>query len=194
MLSFYEMFQIISSKDKRIEDRLTDGWAAEDQIINVLKTTVGRFDKPKGGHSIADKFDKIDGILTFPNRRVETVQIKARQNGNDVLVEVLKDYERNVPGRDMLTKAKIYVVRDMSGRIILIKTEQIKSYIKEMLKELEIKGFDESGWFANSFGKMKLNFGDFPARHKVVAYLPFSLFSNEIINGVPAIIPVVKAA
>lgn len=179
----------VVSKNLSRDERLQHGWQAEDEIISVLERMVGSFRRPKGGQiSFADTQEKIDGYLTFPNGRELSVQIKTRQSGGDILVEVWKDFEKNVEGRDMKSKAAIYIVRDLSGRLIMVNTSQVKNAVYRLIEEWDRSGsqFDQRGWFKGSVGSMKLDRGDPPALHKVVAFLPSQQFSGGMIEGVPS--------
>ena len=140
----------IVCKNLSRDERLMHGWKAEDEIIAVLQKMVGPFRRPKGGQvSFADTQEKIDGYLTFPTGKELSVQIKTRQSGGDILVEVWKDYERGAEGRDMKSKAAVYVVRDLSGRLIMVRTEHVKSKVYQLIEEWDAVGteFDDRGWF-----------------------------------------------
>lgn len=185
-----------SHRNMGIDDRLKHGWAKEDQIIGLLGSFFGpeNVQRPQGGQAgTADKYDKIDGYVKFPTGKTLAIQIKSRESGSDILVEVYKDYERKVAGRDMVTKAQIYVVLDPSGtNIYLIPVEKIKAAVSQMVKQWEQQQKGQ-GVLETPSGAIRLQRGDIPGAMKLMAYLKPDQFKG-IVEGFPAKIKISKAA
>ena len=81
-----------------------------------------------------DKFDKIDGFFIDNNQCKKSIQVKYRESGDDVLFEIIKDWDRNIYGRDYISKADLYVVSDRSG--------VTRMYSKILFKDLATKILD----------------------------------------------------
>jgi hypothetical protein len=228
MLNFYEMCQImckeavglasppnlskdrveapINSKHLAVDDRLKAGWQAEDEIIATLRRFLGEnCFKPAGHSSDSDKFDKVDGYLTYPSGRTYAVQIKNREGGagaragQDILVEVIKDFDNDIIGRDLTKKGKseLYICRTIDGKIIIAETAKIKEMAQSLVDEWKAAGepFDDRGWYRGRVGSLFLGRGDPPARSKVVAFLPPAQFGGNVIEGIPCkLVPSLRKA
>jgi hypothetical protein len=173
----------MSSKSLAVRDRLERGWAAEREIRDELELLVGPF-LPSG--ETEDTEDKIDGYLRMPSGRRLAVQIKARENGNDIICEVSRDGE---PGRDMVTAAELYVCRDMDGAIHLIRTEDVKFRIGRLMHAFKRIGsrFDRNGWFRSRYGSLRKCVSD-RGGEKVVAFLSPEMFGEQRIEGSDSVI------
>jgi len=193
---------VVNSKHLAVDDRLKAGWAAEDEIIATLERFLGQGCFTPTGHSTgADKYDKIDGYLKYPSGRRFAVQIKGReggkgaQAGKDIIVEVLKDFDRNVIGRDMKGSAQLYICRTIDGKIIIADADKVKGVARKLMDEWENQGehFDDRGWFRGTGGSLYLGRGDSPARYKVVAFIPPGQFGGDLIEGIPCkLVPSLK--
>jgi len=172
-----------SVRDKPMHERLAYGKAAEKEIIQHIEKMVGPF---KWAEEFADCVEKIDGWLQFPNGTELSVQIKSRQTGDDIAVEVWRDFETETEGRDMKTKADIYIVRSRCGKIFLIYSRDIKDKVFALIEEWDASGSQfDSGWFKGTHGSLKLERGD-NSRFKVVAFISPVPFGNRFIEGIPA--------
>jgi hypothetical protein len=222
MLNFYEMCQIMykeslslagpapkqkpiqpgNSKNLAVDDRLKAGWQAEDEIVATLERFLGQgCFKPTGHSTGADKYDKIDGHLTYPSGRTYSVQIKGReagrgaQAGKDIIVEVLKDFDRNVIGRDLKGSAQLYICRTIDGKIIIADANKVKDVARGLMDQWSNAGeqFDDRGWFRGQGGSLFLGRGDPPAQYKVVAFIPPGQFGGDVIEGIPTkLVPSLK--
>lgn len=193
----YNLGSPTSHRNMGIDDRLKHGWAKEDYILGVLGNFFGHenVQRPQGGQSsTADTRDKIDGYVKFPSGNTLAIQIKSRESGDDILVEVYKDYERKVAGRDMVTKAQVYVVLDPSGtNIYLIPVEKIKTVVNQMVKQWEQQQKLGKNVLDTPSGTIRLQRGDIMGAMKLMAYLKPDQFKG-IVEGFPAKIKLNKAA
>ena len=61
-----------------------------------------------------------------------SIQIKFREGGDDVIFEILRDVDRIVDGRDLVSKADYYIVVDRHGIGRVFKTEQFKDLARQI--------------------------------------------------------------
>lgn len=126
---------------RNIRERVGTGIAIEKQIVNVIRQVV-----EKSGYKIIpptaqqDMRQKIDGVITKGDIS-HTIQVKFRQTGDDILVEVMrpatpdKINNKTCDGRDMVGMADWYAVLDKSGKkIYWIKTSVLKDKILDTLE------------------------------------------------------------
>ena len=173
----------MASNMMKVRERLERGWAMEREIREDLELLVGPF-LPSG--ETEDCEDKIDGYLRMPSGRRMAVQLKARENGSDIIVEVMRDGE---PGRDMVTMAELYIVRDMDGAIHLIRVDDVKFRIGRLMHAFKRLGgrFDRRGWFRSRYGSLRLCRSD-RGGEKVVAFINPEMFGEQRIEGVDSVI------
>lgn len=126
-----------SNKFSDFKTRVQTGRQIENKILNALRTNVGwQIVLPTMSE---DKYDKIDGWIIENNKKIP-LQIKYRDksSGSDIFMEIMKDYYKKIPGRDMIGKAKIYVT--LANNLLMIRdAEEAKKIANEMTKELEQK-------------------------------------------------------
>lgn len=149
---------------QRIDDRVSYGKKIEGQIVKTLEQKYGWQINPVSVNQ--DKFDKIDGMViktdeSLPISLPAPIQIKYRDTGNDLLLEVVKSvdlqkfYSRVVStaellnGRDMKGNAKIYASLDKDGKTIRIRladeAKQIARDLLEKLRSSRSKFLDSNG-------------------------------------------------
>jgi len=110
-------------------DRIAAGKATEKVILDALR---------KQGVVIEDATpeedsdDKIDGWIVKDGIRY-ALQVKFRETGDDILFEVVKDLEKNIPGRDSVSKAHYYLVVDRAGTARLFLIAPIKKLALQLL-------------------------------------------------------------
>jgi hypothetical protein len=131
-----------------IQDRVKAGRSIEKQVLEVIEKIV-----VKSGYVVTpptirqDKHDKIDGVISRDGIS-HSIQIKFRQTGEDILVEVIRPFTyekvkaKVFDGRDMIGKADWYAVLHHSGRkIYWINASVLKRFIEKAIdnfaKELE---------------------------------------------------------
>jgi hypothetical protein len=85
---------------------------------------------------------KLDGFITFTDSRFENlkgklaVQVKQRvQTGDDILLEVKKDFDKDIIGRDIKGESQIYVVANRKGQIGVFETVKLKEKISTLLEK-----------------------------------------------------------
>jgi hypothetical protein len=153
--------------------RVAQGKGVEDQIYQHLSQNGMRLFKPKPEE---DMHSKIDAWWSQPDGAAKGIQIKYRDTGDDVLFEVWKDYKNRIPGRDMVSKAEYYAVKDRAGQIRLFKTAEAKMIVNMMMKRVEQVGWSERNDFKmvvpGGFGYLMLRQDPASGVEKVVAYIP----------------------
>lgn len=167
-----DQFRRNSNSQMRMDDRVNFGKDIEKKILNTLKNNGMRITLASQKE---DMKDKIDGHYADENGR-GPIQVKYRDSGDDILVEVMKDWHRQIPGRDMAGTAKYYVVLSRDGKLIrLIEYSEIKSIVQTALKQLEHKGFDEFNNFKTMFNgapvELKLRKDNYSGTLKLMAYI-----------------------
>lgn len=155
--------------------RESTGRAVEDRILDTLKS--------KYGYKIehASKQDNIqrgiDGWWTDKSGRKNSIQVKFRQGGDDIIFEAIKDIDGGVVGRDTRSEANYYLIMDTGGKTILFEMPPIKLKAKE-LTDLAIKDWETDGtkrfWSGNGW-QMRVQRGD-RGNEKLMLYLRKNLF------------------
>lgn len=156
-------------------DRIDAGKRVEKTILDALRQKGYKINDPT---STEDKYDKIDGWWIGTKGTPYSVQVKFRQSGDDILFELVKDLNKNIPGRDLISKAHVYLVADRSGMTRMFLTKPIKEKAQHILddiqKELKTQpnktNWNGSGWQA------KLQIDRAHGQPKIVAYFRPSLF------------------
>lgn len=160
-----------NNKFQSFHSRVDYGKSIEKQIFDSMVDC--GFDL-KPATTSEDMHDKIDGWWKR-NGLGSPIQIKYRDTGDDILFEVLKDYKKNIPGRDMVSKAKYYAVLDKAGRRInIVNVDEAKSLIRKALQSVEKEGFDMNGNFR--MGRLMLRVRNDPSsgQEKLMAFIPVS--------------------
>lgn len=111
------------------KQRVDTGKLVEKQIVANLRKQGVKFTDPTEHE---DMTDKIDGwIQRFEGLR--PVQIKYREGGDDIIFEIIKDIDHNLPGRDMQSIAEFYLVVNTLGEGRLFKVAEIKDLARRLL-------------------------------------------------------------
>lgn len=165
--------------DNRFQDinsRVNYGKGIEKQIFDSLVTCGMKLREPS---SSEDMYDKIDGWWDVGGRE-EPIQIKYRDTGDDILFEVMKDYQRNIPGRDMVGKALYYAVLGRGGgQIVIVEVEEAKRKIKTAMAAAEAEGFDNRGNYRTQDGLMlRIRRDPQSGQEKLMAYIPVGILRN----------------
>lgn len=111
-----------------------------------------------------DQYQKIDGWLDG-----QSLQIKYRETGDDILFEVYKDWYKDIEGRDLCGKAELYACVNRSGQGVIVRTAQIKDLIKAALPAVK----DEGYYKANGLD-IKLRPDAYHGQLKCVAFIDWS--------------------
>ena len=136
-LGFTESQNYQSNKFSKFKTRVESGKRIENKIINALREHLGwEILNPSAKE---DKYDKIDGWLV-ENEQKKPIQVKYRDknSGSDIFMELMKDCDNRVPGRDMVGKAEIYITLSNDGKTIMIRNaHEAKEIATEMMAQLE---------------------------------------------------------
>jgi len=122
--------------------RITLGKSNELNIINYLKSHGYNIELPTAH---ADMHDKIDGFIIPKSGGRLSFQLKFRESGDDIIYEIIKDWDNNIEGRDLISKAQLYVVVNRQGILSIFKTLDIKTKAIELLKLADANPIDQSG-------------------------------------------------
>lgn len=171
--------QIVQRDDNRFlrfDQRVQYGKSIEQQIFSSLVKCGLKLKEPS---SKEDMYDKIDGWWTTPQGQMP-IQIKYRDTGDDILFEVMKDYEQGVPGRDMIGKAVYYAVLNRSRTIVMVSVAEAKMLIKKARDLADAQGFDHQGNFAWGNVSLKLRPDPSTGQTKMMAYIPVHALKQVI--------------
>jgi len=166
--------------DNRFQDydaRVQYGKSIEQQIFDSL---VGCGLKLRPPSTTEDKYDKIDGWWDT-GAGVKPIQIKYRDTGDDILFEVMKDYDRRVPGRDMIGKAEFYAVLSKTGgKIVMVNVAEAKQLIEDMVRDAEAGGFDERGNYRQGGAMLRIRPDPRTNQDKLMAYILVNMLRQVI--------------
>lgn len=158
--------------DKRVDA----GKRVEKQILDALRAKGIEIDDPT---SSQDMIDKIDGWWLGKNGKRYSVQVKFRQSGNDILFEIVKDFNRNILGRDMKSKSVLYLVSDKHGKTRLYHTDAIKNKAQEVLKVVQDdlkQNPMQDHWSGNGW-EAKMQYDSSHGNKKLMAYFNPNAFN-----------------
>jgi hypothetical protein len=127
--------------------RVQAGKSQEAAIIATLRANGVNIQDPTENE---DKFDKIDGWIIDGNTK-KSLQIKFREENNDTIFEAIKDIDRGILGRDLISKADLYLVVDSMGIGRLVDAKNLKklaTQIKDAIMPVVNKGI--TSWHTNS--------------------------------------------
>lgn len=169
--------------DNRFQDinsRVAYGKGIEGQIFDSLVACGLHLRQPT---SREDKYDKIDGWWDDGSGSEQPLQIKYRDTGDDILFEVMKDYNRGVPGRDMVGRAVYYAVLNRSGgHIVMVEVAEAKRLINAAVAAAEQEGFDDRGNYRFRAGRsmvfLKIRPDPQSGQDKLMAYIPVSSLNS----------------
>lgn len=157
--------------------RVDAGKRIEKKILDALRAKGMKIEDPTSNQDI---HDKIDGWWFAKNSdKKYPVQVKFRQSGDDILFEIMKDFDRNVTGRDMKSKSVLYLVADRHGRTRLFQTEPIKKKAQDILKMVQdelSKDPRQTRWSGNGW-EAKMQFDAAHGNKKLMAYFSPNAFN-----------------
>lgn len=172
-------------------ERVRHGKTREKQIADALKEQAGL--NLQDASDSEDKEQKIDRWL-ISNGKKTAVQIKYRETGDDLLVEVFDkwngwDNQNNKIGRDMIGDARLYAVLRMDKKtVVLVKTNTLKHIVNDMLQAAKTIGWtvdngdkNKSLQYSRAGGRCELRVQRDPrdGRAKMVAYIPANVLTFE---------------
>jgi hypothetical protein len=156
-------------------DRISAGKKVESAIINGLRNRGFKIDDATADQ---DMHQKIDGWWIDKKDNKYPLQIKFRQSGDDILFELMRDVDRNIEGRDIKSKAVIYLVADRNGTTRMFLTKPIKEKASEILKtvftDLE-KEPNKNEWEGPNW-QARVQFDRANGARKIVAYFDPRMF------------------
>ena len=121
----------------------------------------------------------IDGYLVDTEGKKHSVQIKYRETGDDILLELIKDIAKGIPGRDMRSKAEYYLFVSREGTGKLFEMAPIKNIGDTLLllfdKEQRTNPL-KTLWGAGNKWEMKITTDRAHGQRKLMAYLSPSVF------------------
>lgn len=153
--------------------RIAAGKAKEALIIDELRIKGLNIELPTASQ---DKYDKIDGFfITAKTQKRLSFQLKFRESGDDVIFEIIKDWDNNIEGRDLISKAEVYIIVDRHGKVNMYSTKLIKDKAKELLDLADSnpkENQEGNGW------QMKFTIDKATGSTKLMAYLKPTLFPS----------------
>jgi hypothetical protein len=152
------------------DERVALGKAKEQQAIDLLRSKGVVIQDPTARE---DMYDKIDGWVMEDGKRL-ALQVKVREGGDDIIFEIMKDIDRDLPGRDSVSKAHYYLVVDRKGVARMFLTEPIKTLAQHLLKVATALSSKQAwqgiGW------QMKITVDKAHGNRKLMAYMNPGLF------------------
>lgn len=156
-------------------DRIQAGKKVELNILNALRQKGIKIDPPT---SHEDMVDKIDGWWIGKSDSRHPVQVKFRQSGDDILFELVKDLDRKIKGRDIISKSTLYLISNRSGTTRLFHAKPIKNKSEELVKMIDsdlIKNPNKTEWSGNGW-QVKIQYDRADGHRKLVAYYSPNMF------------------
>jgi hypothetical protein len=171
-LFIWYMLANVSDYDARI----TAGKRVEKQILDALRKKGYRIEDPTSGE---DKHDKIDGWWLDKQGKRFPIQVKYRETGDDIIFELIQDFSTNNAGRDMKSKAVLYLVADTHGTTRMFLVKPIKDKAQEIIQHVigGLKTNPSETRFRGQGWEAKVQFDRAHGQKKLVAYLKPNLFS-----------------
>lgn len=163
--------------EQSYSDRVKNGKSKERIIINSIRRSGTQIDCPTEAE---DMYSKIDGWIVENGKR-KSIQIKFRENGNDIIFEVMKDVDRNINGRDLIGKADYYLCVDTFGNGRLFETKTFKD-LAQKIKEsiMPLINSTKTNWNFKQF-EVKLTIDLAHGNRKLMCYFyPRSFQSLKI--------------
>lgn len=168
--------EALTADIQNYKQRIDAGKAKEKMIIDQLRGHGIKIDEPT---SQEDMYEKIDGWIYDKNGTRASVQIKFRESGDDIIFEIVKDLDRDIPGRDLISKAEYYLVvnRDGIGRLIATKAIKDKAHMilervkKDLLAMPSKTRWQDVGWEA------KITQDRAHGQNKLMAYFNPKMFT-----------------
>jgi hypothetical protein len=157
-------------------DRITAGKRVEHAIVDQLRKKGFTIEDPTPGQ---DMHEKIDGFWVDKKQNKYPLQIKFRETGDDIIFELIKDVDRKIDGRDLKTKAVLYLVADRQGVTRMFLTKPIKDKAQEILKTIlaELENNPNKANWEGPHWQAKLQVDRAHGQRKIMAYFNPKMFS-----------------
>ena len=155
--------------------RIDAGKKVESKILDALRKLGHSIDNPTADQ---DKWEKIDGWWHGTKGGLFPIQVKFRETGDDILFELIKDIDKKIQGRDIISKAVVYLVTDRSGTTRMILTKPIKEKAAELLKiaEKDMANDPYKTFWRGDKWEMRMQVDHAHGQRKLVAYFKPELF------------------
>lgn len=157
-------------------ERVRQGKLKEASIIDALRGAGFKLTLPTPYEDI--KF-KVDGWIIDDFGERHPLQIKLRENGDDIIFEITKDLDLNLTGRDMLCRSEYYFVVDSHGMGRLFLTGPIKRFatkVEEIVKnDLSVNAKKEF-WRGRNGWEAKITRDRASGNKKLMGYFATDLF------------------
>lgn len=154
------------------DERITRGREKESAIISALKN-FGADIVPATSRS-EDVHDKIDAWWkSKKSDSVYSVQIKFRESGDDIIFEIIRDIDRNVPGRDMKGDVDLYLVVDRRNILRVFQAKELKRKAADLYRIFQTTKKDHvvgNGW------EYRVQYDRRDGNKKLVAYFEPKVF------------------
>ena len=149
--------------------RIALGKEQEAYIIDYLNHNGYKIELPT---TKQDKYDKIDGFICPKAGGRLSFQLKFREAGSDIIFEAVKDWEAGIDGRDMISRAQLYVIVNPQGILSFYNTAAIKTKAKELVALADANPVNQTGdkW------EMKFTTDKASGNHKLMMFFNPSLF------------------
>jgi hypothetical protein len=155
------------------DTRVAKGKEKEAIILATLKNNGVKITPPTASQ---DMHDKIDGWVMNGGTR-KGIQIKFRERGkNDIIFEIVKDIAHDITGRDLRSKADLYLVVDSTGTGRMYDAAEIKRHAQgvRLAVMASIGKSDKRSWTlrvgAKVIGEAKLTIDQAHGNFKLMAY------------------------
>lgn len=163
-------------------NRVRTGKTGEQQIAQSLQDVFGLTIEEVSEDQ--DRFEKIDRIVVSGSGNRKTLQIKYRETGEDILVDVFEpffgiNHPRTGKGRDYVSKCDLYACR-VGPLIHLIHGAALRAVIEIVLAEWRTAGCPSSGTFIGSQGEqIKIRKDHASERPKLLMFIPVKAINPE---------------
>lgn len=163
-------------------NRVRTGKTGEQEIAKALQEVFGLTIEEVSEDQ--DRFEKIDRIVVSELGNRKTLQIKYRETGEDILVDVFEpffgiDHPRTGKGRDYVSKCDLYACR-VGPLIHLIHGAALRSVIEIVLAEWKSAGCPCAGTFIGSQGEqIKIRKDHASDRPKLLMFIPVAAIDSR---------------
>jgi len=158
-------------------ERVRQGKEKESVILDTLRAAGMSVKSPTAEE---DKVQKIDGWIIDTKGVRHSLQIKFRENGDDILFEIIKDIRLNTAGRDMICQAEYYFVVNSRGTGRLFLTAPIKRFAGQIeiicRKDFSVKP-DKNRWIGTTEWEAKITYDRASGNRKLMGYFSPKLFA-----------------
>lgn len=160
------------------DDRISAGKERESFIIDAMIARGFKIERPTAHQ---DMKDKIDGVILPKAGGKLSFQLKFREHRNDIIFEIIKDWDRNILGRDLISKADLYVIVEPNGELNVYATKEIKDKAHELLALADKNPVNQEG-----FGyQLKFTLDKAHGQKKLMGFFNKSLFASKFHFRIP---------